>query len=85
MPRDYKQERERYDGLPHVMAKNRARHRARYAMEKAGLAHRNDGKDVNHKDGSTKNNNLSNLEAISPRANRSFPRNSKAGKKNPKD
>jgi len=60
--------------------KNRARKRARYALEKAGVARRNDGKDVDHKDGNPKNNSKSNLRLLSKAANRSIKRNKNAGK-----
>lgn len=70
-----------YDKSPKRMAANRDRKKARYAMEKAGKVKRGDGKDVDHKDGNTKNNKPSNLRVLSKKANRSFPRNAKAGKK----
>lgn len=76
MARDYKQEwakaKERGEGTD-----NATRHRARYAMEKAGKVHPNDGKDVGHitaiKRGGT--NVPSNLEVQSKSSNRSFARN----------
>jgi hypothetical protein len=56
---------------------NAQRHRARYEMEKKGLVHRGDGKDVGHikhiKGGGT--NAPSNLEVQSVAKNRSFARN----------
>ena len=57
---------------------NAERHRARYAMEKAGKVHVGDGKDVGHKRalGRGGSNTLSNLEVQNPGANRSFARNS---------
>lgn len=53
------------------------RHRARNAMEKAGKAQPNDGKDVGHVTaiGRGGANNLSNLEMQSRADNRSFARN----------
>ena len=55
---------------------NATRHRARYAMEKAGKVKPHDGKDVGHvkalKRGGT--NALSNLEVQDDNANRSFAR-----------
>jgi len=57
---------------------NAARHRARYAMEKAGKVSRNDGKDVAHVKALSKGGkptDLDNLKAESPSSNRSFARN----------
>ena len=85
MSRDYAKERANYDGKPHVMAKNAARKRARRLAEKHGMAKPFDGKDVHHKIGSTKDNRLSNLEAIPASKNRSYPRTSTARKVNPRD
>lgn len=50
-------------------------------MEAAGKVRKGDGKDVNHKNGNPMQSVKSNLEVTSKRANRSFPRNAKAGKK----
>lgn len=56
---------------------NAQRHRARYAMEKEGKVHPNDGKDVGHaqavKRGGT--NDKGNLKVQSKGENRSFARN----------
>ena len=72
--RDYKKEREQYHGTPEQMEKNRARKRARYAMEKAGKAKRGDGKDVHHKDNNPLNNDPKNLSLVSQHYNRKEPR-----------
>lgn len=85
MARDYKSEYANYQGSE-KQKKNRAmRNAARAKMIKAGKAAKGDGKDVNHKSGSTKNNSMSNLENISKSANRSYPRTPSARKKNKKD
>ena len=75
--RDYKQEwataKARGEGED-----NATRHRARYEMEKAGKVHRNDGKDVGHKQALSKGGagtTRSNLEVQTRSENRSFSRN----------
>ena len=57
---------------------NAQRHRARYAMEKAGKVHKNDGVDIGHKKAIKRGgtNAVSNLEVQSRSENRSFSRNS---------
>lgn len=50
-------------------------------MEKLGKVKKGDGRDVDHKNMNPLNNSKKNLRVTSPAANRSFPRNSKAGKK----
>jgi len=85
MVRDYRQEYDKYQGTD-KQKKNRAmRNAARAKMVAAGKAKKGDGKDVNHKGGNPKNNAMSNLENISKKKNRSYPRNRNAGKKNKTD
>jgi len=50
-------------------------------MEKAGKVHKGDGKDVDHIKGVGAGNGSGNLRVQSKSANRSYPRNKKAGKK----
>tara|TARA_R110000782_G_scaffold117673_1_gene208087 strand:+ start:675 stop:971 length:297 start_codon:yes stop_codon:yes gene_type:complete len=71
----------KYDKSPKRMADNRARKKARYAMEKGGLVKKGDGKDVDHKNGNALDNRPSNLRVQNASTNRSIPRNSKAGKR----
>ena len=42
------QHEETYQEQPRIVKKREARNRARYQMEKAGLAHKGDGRDVDH-------------------------------------
>jgi hypothetical protein len=78
--RDYKQEA-KYHASPDQKKKRAARNAARSAMAKAGKVKKGDGKDVDHKNGNPLDNKKKNLRATSKAANRSFPRNTKAGKK----
>lgn len=74
--RDYAQEKKTSDARGEKPKRN-ARDRARYEMEKLGMVHKHDGKDVDHikplsKGGAeTKR---SNLRVRTEHANRSFPR-----------
>lgn len=81
MARDYKKEYKNYQGKPEQVKKRASRNSARSAMVKAGKASKGDGKDVDHKNGNPKDNSKRNLRVTTKKANRSFPRNSKAGKK----
>ena len=49
MPRDFKQEYANYDGTPAVKKKRAQRNKARRIMEREGVVHKGDGKDVYHK------------------------------------
>ena len=77
-PRPYKKEYEQYDGTPAVKKKRAARNKARAIMEKAGLVHKGDGKDVDHKQALSKGGKSvrGNLRVKSASANRSYARNS---------
>ena len=78
--RDYKREyalqKKRGDSGSGSDSGNAKRHRLRYAAEKAGLVHKGDGKDVDHKKALSKggSNTLKNARVTTPHANRSFPR-----------
>lgn len=74
--RDYKAEYKNYDGTPAVKKKRAQRNKARRMLEREGVVHKGDGKDVDHitplgKGGSTVR---SNLRAKPASANRSFKR-----------
>jgi len=79
--RNYKSEYANYQGSPEQKKKRAHRNAARNAAKKAGKVRLGDGKDVNHKDGNPLNNATSNHQIQSKSANRSFPRNKKAGKR----
>ena len=81
VPRDYKKEYSNYQGTPAQRKRNDARKAARRKMEAAGKVRKGDGKDVDHKNGKPRDNSKKNLRVVSKKTNRSFPRNSKAGKK----
>ena len=76
-PRPYKKEYEQYDGTPVVKKKRAERNKARAIMEKKGLVHKGDGKDVDHKKALSKGGKTipSNLRVKSAHANRSYARN----------
>jgi hypothetical protein len=76
--RDYKAEYKNYDGTPAVKKKRAQRNKARRMLEREGVVHKGDGKDVDHitplgKGGTTAR---SNLRAKPAAANRSFKRKS---------
>ena len=79
--RNYKKEYSNYQGTA-AQKKNRAsRNAARNALKKVGVVKKGDGKDVNHRNGNPLDNRAKNLQVTTKRANRSFPRNSRAGKR----
>ena len=78
--RDYKRERQ-LQSTPSELARNAARKKARRKLEASGRVKKGDGKDVDHKNGNPHDNSKKNLRVTTKKANRSFPRNSKAGKK----
>ena len=77
--RNYKQEAK--TDSPLRKKKRAMRNKARRIAIKAGVAKRNDGKDVHHKDGNAMNNKRSNLTVKTASKNRSFPRTRSAAKK----
>ena len=80
MARNYKKEYANYQGKPAQVKKRASRNAARAKLSAGGVANKGDGKDVHHKDGNPNNNKRSNLAVTTKAKNRSFPRNSKAGK-----
>ena len=79
--RDYKKEYSNYHSSDSQKAKRASRGRARYSLMKKGRVRLGDGMDVDHKDTNANNNSSSNLRVKSKSSNRSFKRNSNAGKK----
>ena len=77
-PRPYAKEYANYDGTPMVKKKRAARNKARAMMEKEGLVHKGDGKDVDHKKALSKGGKTvrSNLRVKDASANRSYARKS---------
>jgi hypothetical protein len=77
MPRNYKQEYANYDGTEAVKKKRAQRNKARRMLEREGVVHKGDGKDVDHKKPLSKGGTtvISNLRVKPAAANRSFKRN----------
>ena len=83
--RNFRQEYDRYQGKPAQIKRRSSRNKARGLMIKAGKARKGDGLDVGHKNGNPLINRPGNLQLETKKANRSYPRNRRAGKKNPLD
>jgi len=81
MSRDYKSEYENYHSSDRAKKKRAENNAARRKMEKAGKVSKGDGKDVAHSNNRTSDNRMGNLKAEAPSKNRSFKRNSSAGRK----
>jgi len=78
MPRNYAKEYANYDGTPEVKKKRAQRNKARRIMEREGVVHKGDGKDVDHKTPLSKGGTTvrSNLKAEPASKNRSYKRKS---------
>jgi hypothetical protein len=76
MTRDYKQEYANYDGTDAIKKKRAQRNKARRIMEREGVVHKGDGKDIDHKKPLSKGGTtvISNLRAEPASKNRSFKR-----------
>jgi hypothetical protein len=81
MARDYKSEYDNYHSSEKAKKKRAENNAARRKMEKAGKVSKGDGKDVAHKNNRTSDNRMANLKVQSPSSNRSFKRDTKAGRK----
>lgn len=81
MARNYRKEYDNYQGKPEQKKRRAKRNAARNKLKASGRVRLGDGMDVHHSDGNPKNNSSGNLKVTKKSTNRSFPRNSKAGKK----
>jgi hypothetical protein len=83
MTRDYKKEYDSYHAKPEQIKNRAQRNKARGMLEKEGIVHKGDGKDVDHKRPLSKGGatTRSNIVAKPKSVNRSFPRNSSGGMK----
>ena len=79
--RNYRGEYDNYHKKPVQKKRRASRNTARSTMKTAGKVKKGDGKDVNHRNGNPRDNSAKNLSVTTKRANRSFPRNSRAGKR----
>jgi len=81
--RNYAQEYANYDGTEMVKKKRAARNKARRMLEREGLVHKGDGKDVDHKKPLSKGGTTvrSNLRVKDDNANRSYKRTPKGAMK----
>jgi hypothetical protein len=68
--RNYEEEYKSYHGTPEQKKRRAARNKARRHLTKTGRAHKNDGKDVDHKNGNPLDNSEDNLRMRSRSANR---------------
>lgn len=81
MARNYRNEYDKYQGTAQQKKNRAGRNAARRTLTKAGVVKKGDGKDINHRNGNPRDNSRKNLQVTTKRANRSFPRNSRAGKR----
>jgi|TARA_R100000773_G_C4176613_1_gene88076 hypothetical protein len=81
MARNYKKEYANYQGTTEQKKRRAMRNKVRRQLIKEGRVRKGDRTDVHHRDGNPMNFNKNNLVVQNRSKNRSFPRNSKAGKK----
>lgn len=74
----------KYQQSPLEVRKREARNKARNTLEREGMAHKGDGKDVEHQDGNALHNTKTNWHLGSRHRNRSYKRDSGAHKQDPK-
>jgi len=78
--RNYKKEYANYHSKPTQKVNRAGRNKARKIVMKAGGTAKVAGKDVHHKNGNPRDNNMNNLSVASKTANRSFKRTRNAKK-----
>ena len=83
--RAHRKAQAKYQKDPKEVEKRENRNQARYQMEKKGLVHKGDNKDVEHKNGNALDNDKSNWRIGSRHHNRSYARTSRARKLHPND
>ena len=81
MSRNYRKEYDNYQGTEQQKKNRASRNAARRKLAAGGAVKKGDGKDVNHRNGNPRDNSRKNLSVTTKTANRSFPRNSRAGKR----
>ena len=75
--RDYEREYRRFQSSKKAKRERAARNTARRRAERAGLVHKGDKKEVDHKDSIAMHNNPSNLRVVARTFNRSRKENSR--------
>jgi hypothetical protein len=78
VPRNYRQEYDRYQGTTAQKKRRAGRNKARRLMVAKGKAKKGDGKDVAHKDNNPLNSVAKNIRMESKKSNRSFKRTKNA-------
>lgn len=73
----------KYQQKPEEVKKRENRNQARRTLEAKGIAHKGDGKDVEHRDGNALNNSPINWRLGSRHKNRSYARTKDAHKQDP--
>lgn len=73
-----------YQKSPEQVQKRENRNKARKELEKTGKLHKGDGKDAGHANGNALDNSPTNWIVENRHKNRSYARDSKAHKKDPK-
>ena len=68
--RNYKKEYAKFQSSKKSIKDRSKRNRARRTLMQEGLVHKNDRKDVDHKDGNPQNNSRANLKVLSRSKNR---------------